>query len=62
MNPMLINIIMQHIVIPELAAWLAQRRASGQPMPTRDDILDHMGQTANLVIEAGEAFLASKAT
>ena len=60
MNPALILLLFEKVLIPELAHWLANRRAAGQPFPTKDEILTELDAKAVTILNAGDAFLQSK--
>jgi hypothetical protein len=55
-NAQWLNVLMTHIVIPELARWL-QRRGADDPLPTRDEYLARMNAIAAPALEAGDEFL-----
>ena len=60
MNPALILILFEKVLVPELAHWLAARRAQNLPLPTKEEILAKLDADAITIINAGEAFLQSK--
>lgn len=60
MNTSIVQAIFLHILIPELARWLARRSQSGELLPTKEEILAQLDARANVVIAAGEDFLRSK--
>lgn len=57
MDPTLIAILLKNIVIPEVLALIARRRAGGQPDPTPEEIYAHLAQHVAQVQQAGQAFL-----
>lgn len=60
MTPGLWLVIFEKVLMPELAHWLANRRAQGLPFPTKDEIVSELDAKAVTIINAGEAFLRAK--
>lgn len=60
MNPAIVQAIFLQILIPELGRWLSRRGTSGEPLPTKEEILAKLDADATTIINAGEDFLRSK--
>lgn len=60
MNPALILILFEKVLMPELLHWMERRRQADQPLPTKDEILAKLNTDANTIVAAGEEFLRSK--
>lgn len=60
MSPAMWEAVFLNILIPELSRWLLRRGQGDLPLPTKDEILAHLNESADRYYEAGVAFLRSK--
>ena len=57
MNPALIGIIINELVLPEVLAFMERRRAAGLPLPTLDELKAELKDIVQRYVSEGEGFL-----